>query len=38
MDIIEQQTRHLPPPEEANASSTSNTPGKGNPTPVNGST
>lgn len=41
MDIIEQQTQHLPSPEEAAAAAaagTSNTPGKENPTPVTGTT
>lgn len=38
MEIIEQQTQHLSPPEETNAASTSNTPGKDTATPGHAST
>ena len=38
MEIIEQQTQHLPPPEETAATGTSNTPSKENAVPVNGTT
>lgn len=36
MDIIEQQTHHLPPPEDTASTVVSNGSGKQNGTPVNG--
>jgi len=38
MDIIEQQTHHLPPPEDTVSGVASNTTAKQNDTPMNGTT